>query len=363
MNKNILFYGHFSGWSSYPTVCKTLANWLYDNKPEDASLVLCDLRKESEYSCVRHIDKVDAYSQMCISGQTNDMLPAAAGRVYASYNALLFGFPTWWGLLPAHEKRIGYHVCDVDTIPSEWALEMSGLTQVLAPSTWCLGVFRRHVPKLPGAKVCHGVQLFDYEQQPWKPDRKLRFVHFCSSPALERKGTLQLAEAWVKSGLGKFADLDCYTSFDSSKKETLQTSFSRTVTKTCTLPIEFNRFMRSYDAVICPSRAEGFGMIPLEAAAHGLPVIMTTDTGHSEHYHASSHESLHLHSGEWEACPPGPGRAPTLIIDELVEKLRLLHSNYPVYKEAAMDKAPAVREHWNWDAVLRRGKLLKHLGW
>lgn len=363
MSKNILFYGHFSGWSSYPTVCKAMANWLYDNKPEDATLLLCDLRKEAEYSCVRHIPKMDAYSQACLASQQAEALPEAAGKVYRNYTALLFGFPTWWSLLPPHKKRIGFHVCDVDTIPSDWILEMSGLDQVLAPSTWCLGVFRRHVPKLPGARVGHGVTLFDYSRKIKPAGKKLRFIHFCSSPNLERKGTVQLAQAWIASGLGKYADLDCYTTFDSSKKEALQTAFSHTVTKPCTLPIEFNRFMQQYDAVICPSRAEGFGMIPLEAAAHGIPVIMTKETGHSEHYMASSHQDLHLAVGEMTSCPPGPGHAPEVDIADLTEKLKLLYDNYPLYKKISLDKAEAVRNHWNWDTTLRRGKLLKHLGW
>lgn len=360
--KNVLFYGHFSGWSSYPTVCKAIANWLHDNKPEEAQLLLCDLRREGSYECVRHIDRIDPFSQMRISTQNGLGMPEGAANIYKEYTALMFGFPTWWGLLPQHERRIGYHVCDVDTIPDEWALELQGLDEVIAPSSWCLGVFRHHVPKLKCSKVQHGVHLFDYDKRVRK-SRRLRFVHFCSSPALERKGTAQLARAWLKSGLGKEVDLDCYATFEASQKELMQTAFTRTITKPASLPSEFNRLLQTYDAVICPSRAEGFGIIPLEAACHGIPVLGTSGTGHNEHHFASMHEDLKLDSVEMGPCPPGPGYAPIIDETQLEAKLQVLVKRFDYFREKSLQKAETVRAHWNWDAVLRRGRLLKSLGW
>jgi len=41
-------------------------------------------------------------------------------------------------------------------------------------------------------------------------------------------------------------------------------------------------YLRSFDLVLQPSRAEGFGLVPLEAAAAGVPVVMTSVTGHRE---------------------------------------------------------------------------------
>ena len=143
----------------------------------------------------------------------------------------------------------------------------------------------------------------------------------------------------------------------------LQTSFSSTITKPATLPIEFNRLLQEYDAVICPSRAEGFGIIPLEAATHGIPVIATDGTGHTEHIYASCHEDLRLSCQETGPCPPGPGHAPIIDEVELRQKLCLLAKKYDYYRGKALEKAEAVRAYWNWNAVLTRGKLLKVLDW
>lgn len=43
-------------------------------------------------------------------------------------------------------------------------------------------------------------------------------------------------------------------------------------------------FLHSADSFIWPSRGEGFGLPPLQAALTGLPVIMTTHTGMAEYY-------------------------------------------------------------------------------
>ena len=46
-------------------------------------------------------------------------------------------------------------------------------------------------------------------------------------------------------------------------------------------------YLGGFDLVCQPSRAEGFGLVPLEARACGVPVAATLCTGHADHMAAS----------------------------------------------------------------------------
>ena len=110
-------------------------------------------------------------------------------------------------------------------------------------------------------------------------------------------------------------------------------------------------FIESFDAVIQPSRAEGFGLVPLEAAYVGVPVIMTTRTGHASFCDSIVHEpvfqrdiSESIPGEEFEVLPIEPEHI-ALAIQGAYGKLVRMSSNAVAAREQ-------VRYHWSWKSVV-----------
>jgi glycosyltransferase involved in cell wall biosynthesis len=108
----------------------------------------------------------------------------------------------------------------------------------------------------------------------------------------------------------------------------------------------------SAHALVAPSRAEGFGMIPLEARACGVPVVQTMCTGHEDHLDPD------LDPADWGIIPVSHGdlapawgkfgRAPSVDPHDVKVAMRECMERWPDLHRAAVDKARAVGSNWSW---------------
>lgn len=173
-----------------------------------------------------------------------------------------------------------------------------GAADVLAPSRWAAQVMRALVPGLRVHVLPHGVpaawrrlrpRATQYTDTPW------RALHVTST-AGDRKCTAETVaafEALAASGdLGE--DPQLVVKADWMTSSTLLASgavdpgskFVRVVDEF--VDRDWASFVRRFDCVVQPSRAEGFGLVPLEALALGVPVVATGCTGHEAYLDSES---------------------------------------------------------------------------
>jgi glycosyltransferase involved in cell wall biosynthesis len=123
--------------------------------------------------------------------------------------------------------------------------------------------------------------------------------------------------------------------------------------------------MAAFDLVCQPSRAEGFGLLPLEARALGVPVAATKTTGHSEHFPqtdaaASAAGCVLIGTGPDAPVDDFPGaQAPSLSVESVLAALDRAFRQREELSAAALAQAEKVAADWSWTA--KTGPVLQEL--
>lgn len=298
--------------------------------------------------------------------------------------AISLGAPSQVALatrLGVHKQRWLMLAPNSDRIPAnmvKWLPDY--ITGLLSPSAWGAEVLRRHFD-LP-VKVCpHGVgehfrpelrdRAFEYRRK-MGAGYRYAVLHMTSTNA-ERKGTRELLDAWQQFVKGMpEARLIVVAPHEGLAEQAFwvrRRALDETVKVLAAGALGAGRSlaaqMASFDLVCQPSRAEGFGLVPLEARALGVPVAATFCTGHSEHF---PQQSLAAESAGCVSIASGidapvddlpnalaPSVDPAAILAAL--KWAFVHQGFLEIRARA--NAQAIVDEWSWEK--KTGPVLKEL--
>ena len=347
----VTFWGHFSGTGSFVVVCRNMAQVLHEAFGDE--LVIGNLRGDDYADDVWHIKHAipSERQDVALRAQWN----TAYGGPTREGIGLVFAFPEWNYNVPRYQHNIGYHVCDLDLIPDWWVEGMNYMDQILTPSRWCESVFHWNGVDVRTGVVPHGIGPWDDLDEGFRLADHFTFVHFCSSKDPGRKGTFELIEAFGKaSGKMPGAELRIFTDSEVVQEEALNSPANVLAVPDHYLR-ESGQYARYRQAhiVVQPSRAEGFGMIGLEALSVGVPVVATDCTGHEQWVDPNKGGFVCVKTGSLSNCSPGPGRAPSLEVPDLVDALLYSYKNYDTLRREAIARQSRTREDWAWAQALR----------
>jgi len=182
------------------------------------------------------------------------------------------------------QYKIGYTPWESTELPPGWVESMNQCDEVWATSPWTAQVYENAGIKPPVYVYEHGIDPL------WTPRKRertdvLRFLHV-GEPALRKGG--QMAVDAFRAVFGDRADvhltikaweahwLRAYSS--TGRLINPDEAYSNVSISTKSIsPAALAQMFYDHDVLVYPSYGEGFGFIPLQGLASGMPVISTYD--------------------------------------------------------------------------------------
>jgi len=303
----------------------------------------------------------------------DDGMPAGSDAICGVF----IGPPSQAGVLRghgSHEQRAVMIAANSSWLPAQTMQTMDkAATELLAPSHWAAAVMQGH-SKLPVSVWQHGVSD-EFQPNPNAPvhvegrnGRPFLVLHLAST-IKERKATRELCVGWViamKNGWlpgdaqlhivlsGPPGDLRAAALAAAQGDEALIEGIGFVSRMNLSEQAAAEMYQR-YDLVCQPSRAEGFGLVPLEARCCGVPVSATECTGHEEHIHKGAPGVIVVPHGKDGPVDDGPGAmAPTVDPFYIAESLAVACTGRDIYHRHALAAADELRQRWSWEAVCRK---------
>lgn len=267
----------------------------------------------------------------------------------------------------AHRQRLVMIATNSTWLP-EGVMEIArrNVTGFIGTSAWASEIIAGYADGLPVYTWPHGV---DEHFRPLNivPDGEFFVLHLASTH-LQRKSTHELIAGWATAmadkALPEKAELHLVVdgprgyfldAIHEASKGRLTIADSYNLGARLDLAVEDMRDFYSRFHFVCqPSRAEGFGLCPIEARACGIPVIATACTGHAEHLGPGQPGVVLVPYTEDSWIDDGPGaRAPFVIPEDIAAAFIYAYEHRDVLRKEAREHAEVVRSDWSWEAVTR----------
>jgi hypothetical protein len=257
--------------------------------------------------------------------------------------------------LHRNQYQIGYTPWESTVIPERWTDNINHCDEFWTTSDWCANVFEDN-----GFK---NIKVFPHGIDPmWIPKKRkddgiIKFLHI-GEPA-PRKGGQEVVDAF--SFL--FGNKDGYSltikAFNTNSTRIYNNYIDKNIIG---LPNELynniyinNKILNDeelvklyhdHDVLIYPSYGEGFGFIPLQALATGMPTICTYDWAHYEKYLGPLRLKSEQVDSKWQYMHEGKVFEPDY--QHLLELMRDVSINFKAYSGYYYTQSTKIHEEYNW---------------
>lgn len=253
---------------------------------------------------------------------------------------------------PHHSRAIAGRQWDLTMyeatrVPDEWIEHLNDkYERLIVPAPFLVDVFREQGTTIPIHIVPGGVDIEEFRilNRPLAENRP--FVFGALGDRGSRKGDSAVWQAFYKAfGDNKDVRLCIKCRPDAYKFMDLSNSDRRLSIWREDSP-SLSDYFSSIDCFVFPSRGEGFGLPPREAAAMAIPVIATQWGG----LYDASNWSIPLTKFTMTQSPlESKGDWAWQDIDELVEAMKHVYNNRVESKKRALEHATYLRENCTWE--------------
>lgn len=261
-----------------------------------------------------------------------------------------FCWPTWFeDVLRPTQYSIAYTPWESTDLPERWLDIFNACDEVWTTSQWIANIYH-------AAGVVKPIVVYEHGISPeWRPFKRstnagvLRFLHQ-GEPA-PRKGA-QLAYDAFKAAFGDSSDVQL--TIKAHRMSTVRTGQGITFgppggnVRVLSNHLDENDLIGLYHnhhVMVYPSYGEGFGLIPLQALATGMPTICTAEWAPYGKYLPLGVDSSYVDS-HWPDIHPGKMTEPNF--DDLVDKYRYVYDNYQEQSTIAFSNSFKIHDYYDW---------------
>ena len=274
--------------------------------------------------------------------------------------------------LHKNQYQIGYTPWESTKIRPEWTERMNLCDEVWATSDWCADVYRNNGITKPIYVYPHGIEPI------WKPVKRivkegqpLKFLHV-GEPS-PRKDGQAVVDTFIKL-FGNNPDYQLTIKsygphtiriYDGERLILPESKYTNIKVITEEYPIDrLVDLYHSHHVLVYPTWGEGFGFIPLQGIATGMPVITTYDWAHYKEFIGPLRLKSRFTDAETEGVPkavgdPHLGSFYKPDLQHLEDQMVFAAINFKALSGYYFAQSTKIHEEYNWTQLTKNA--FKHL--
>jgi len=252
------------------------------------------------------------------------------------------------------QYRVGYTPWESSVVPDSWEATMSQMQEIWTPSQSCVDIFEENNLNKIIRKVPHGI-----DPELWKIENRYltdKFIFFHVGGPTARKGGQRVVSAFldlfdgnedVMLILKSNEDTECRF-YENGVDFKSAAAHPQIISINYQVAVEdLVRLYNRSHCLVYPTNGEGFGLIPFQGIATGLPTIVTNATACADFAELSvpldskPSKGVGIHLGDW--VEPDA--------DDLRDKMRYVYDNYNEVKEKTLESARLIHNTQTWHHV------------
>ena len=258
---------------------------------------------------------------------------------------ITFAHPRDYIFLNPDSYKIGYTAWESTDIKDGWQEHIDQVDEMWVPNNFCKQVFSQYTDKEIHV-FPHGIDsVFNPIKR--EVEDKVKFLHV-GHPAI-RKNLQDTVDTFLSLYAGR-KDVELTIKAYNGNNFEINEPNINFISSNMSYA-NFVKLMGEHHALLYPSWGEGFGLIPLQALATGMPSIMTDGWCDYKNHCPELVINSELVDSPWQDLHPGKMFKPDL--NDFSKLILHTEKNIESILEKQFLRAPKVHEEYSWERVVK----------